>query len=170
MSNIEVVASDVARTQLTLIQNQNQAPSISLSNLQGQQENLELAPGAVSIVHFWATWCTPCLQELPDLIKLSLQQKANGLRIILVAADSHTAVHKFMENNNIPKPVLIDQYGSAMRAFHVQALPSSYIIDHTGKLHYKAVGQVDWNNPVVMTQLKTLLNENYSKDTADLAQ
>lgn len=135
----------------------NKIPPIDLSDIQGRPIQLLLAPGRVNIVHFWATWCTPCLKELPTLFNLAQDREFSNINIMLIAADSHQAVKQFLESQPLPGIALIDQYGKAMHAYNIRALPASFITDRSAQIIYKANGKLDWNNPTIKNLLKSLL-------------
>lgn len=134
-------------------------PSIELSNLHGQPSRLQLLPGKINIIHFWATWCAPCREELPALITLARQAQFSNINIVAVAADSHKAVKQFSDSQALPGNVLIDQYGKAMNTYHIRALPSSYITDLSTNIKYQVTGKLDWNSPATKKILQQLINQ-----------
>ena len=144
-------------TGLILSKEQKAMRMTRLTDVQGNDVVLKHQPGQVSIIHFWATWCAPCRQELPLLITLANKLHPHGLRVITVAADSHQSVRDYPDLHSLPQPVLIDQYGAALRDYGVQGLPSSYVVNHSGKIKYIATGQIDWNKKQLIDLLKTLL-------------
>lgn len=137
----------------------NKAPAVSLVNLDKQVINLEYQQ-YVTLLHFWASWCLPCQKELPLIKKLKQNyQNKSAFRIITIAADSHKNIDQYVRENNPNLPILIDQYGKALRDFQVKGLPGSYLIDKQGKLRYLASGAVDWDSVKVKNKIDGLLLE-----------
>lgn len=120
------------------------APVIELTDIHLTPVALNNFQGQITLVHFWATWCSPCLKEMPELQDLSETYRHKGLRVVAIAADSHEEVKKFLTKNNTKLDIMVDQYGSALRDYKVKAFPSSYLIDHNGELQFVAIGPVDW--------------------------
>ena len=135
------------------------AAAISLQNTDGQLKTIERFSGKVSIIHFWATWCSSCLTELPQLIKVTKTMQAQGLSVILIATDSHNATRRYLQEHQLEVEVLIDQYGKAMRDYGVQALPTSVFIDARGNVIETQQGRIDWSSTAVQNKLDTLLSE-----------
>ena len=133
------------------------APVVALTRLDRQAYKLEYNDRTVTLVHFWASWCTPCLQEMPGLQALQDRYSDNQLRVIAIAADSHNAVKKYISEHNINLEILIDQYGSALHAFNVKALPSSFVVNKEGKISHLVTGSLHWNNPMILRVIHKLL-------------
>lgn len=121
------------------------APDFILKDIEGLSKGLRDYQGRVVLVHFWATWCIPCKDELPTINALWDKFKDQGLVIVAVAEDSKKAVEPFAKENNLKFTVLIDQYGKAFRSYGVRALPTSYLVNRTGNIEGIAIGQRDWS-------------------------
>lgn len=124
--------------------NSESVSALELTDINSKPIELNNFHGKVTLIHFWATWCVPCLKELPELQNLSEKFRNRGLRVIAVATDSHESVKTFLKNNNTSLKIMVDQYGSAMRDYKVKGLPTSYIIDQNGHMQYTAIGPVNW--------------------------
>jgi len=133
------------------------APKIELANLTFQSEDLAKYQGKVVLLHFWATWCSSCLQELPELQSLWEKLQAKGLVVIAVAADSRKNVNEFLPTKNFTFPIWIDQYGKAMRDYKVQVFPMTFLIGRNGKLLGTAIGSKDWNKENNFTIMENIL-------------
>ena len=135
------------------------APELSLPDLNKQ----EVKPGyanQVTLVHFWASWCLPCRKELPQIEKLQRDyHQYEAFKIVTIAADSYKNIKHYSNDNNVQLPILIDQYGKAMRAFQVKTLPSSYLIDTQGNIRYQTKTAIDWSNTRVRDKIDALLLE-----------
>lgn len=147
-----------AMTFVSLVESQSTiTPSLELTDINSKPVELNNFHGQVTLIHFWATWCAPCVKELPELQNLSEKYRDKGLRVIAIAADSHAAVKEFIKTKNTQLYIMVDQYGSAMRDYKVMALPSSYIIDVNGKLQFSAVGPVNWLSKDTRQIIKNLI-------------
>jgi peroxiredoxin len=123
------------------------APALELIDLYGQEQAINDFQGKLTLVHFWATWCATCREELPDLLQLQQMVNPAHMQIIMVAADSHDAVRDYMTKYQLTMRVLIDQYGAALREYGVRALPVTYVIGRDGQIIRTFYGQVRWHSP-----------------------
>jgi len=131
------------------------APSFVLENLQGQKVSLASYKGKAVLVNFMATWCAPCKVETPWLIKLRDQYAAQGFEILGVSTDDldkddkkkmaedKADIAKFVANMHIDYPVLIDGDSIAHPYGGIDALPSSFFVDRSGKVIAATVGLHD---------------------------
>ncbi len=104
-------------------------------DMQGQVQRLSDYRGKWVLVNFWATWCPPCLEEIPDLVALHEAHKKTDLVVIGVALDSDKdSVGKFMQKMHITYPVVYGDYEQAAQVGEVEALPTSFLYDPSGKL------------------------------------
>jgi thiol-disulfide isomerase/thioredoxin len=111
------------------------AESFVFTDLQGHEQRLQDYRGKWVLVNFWATWCPPCLEEIPDLISLYEAHKKNDLIVIGVALDSTKAsVVEFVAKKKVSYPIVFGDYDMAEQVGEVEALPTSYLYDPTGKL------------------------------------
>jgi len=139
------------------------APTVVLEDITGKKQTLNDFDNKVTLVHFWATWCVPCRHELPQLIKVAKVYADKGLRLVLVAADRRDDVKTYIEKQQIEVPVLIDQYGAALRQYQVKGLPYTSIVDHTGEIVANEQGAQDWQSHAMTTRLEGLLSRVVEK-------
>jgi peroxiredoxin len=135
------------------------APAISLRDTTGQTQTIQNFAGKPAVIHFWATWCSACLTELPQLIDTANEMQTQGLSFILIAGDSHAATRDYLHAQALDAEVLIDQYGKAMREYQIQALPTSVFIDVNGNITETRRGRLDWESPTLRSKLRSLLVE-----------
>ena len=111
------------------------AHDFTFKDTQGKMQNLVDYRGKWVLVNFWATWCPPCQEETPDLIELHKAHKDTDLVVIGVALDStRAAVAEFVSKYAIPYPIIVSSYtASESEVGTVEALPTSYLYDPTGK-------------------------------------
>jgi thiol-disulfide isomerase/thioredoxin len=111
------------------------AESFVFKDIQGHAQRLQDYRGKWVLVNFWATWCPPCLEEIPDLISLHESHKKTDLVVIGVALDStKESVIEFVAKKKISYPIVVSDYDKAEQVGEVEALPTSYLYDPTGKL------------------------------------
>ncbi len=117
-----------------------------LADLQGQSQPLGQWRGKVLVVNFWATWCTPCREEIPAFVRLQEKYRAQGLQFVGIAIDQRDPVQAFAREFGMNYPVLlggIETVEMSRRAGnHVGALPFTLIIDRSGKIVASKLGGV----------------------------
>jgi cytochrome c biogenesis protein CcmG, thiol:disulfide interchange protein DsbE len=112
------------------------APPLALADLRGQRVDLASLRGKAVLVNFWATWCAPCLEEIPELAEAWRRQRGRCLEIVGVAEESGGPgeVAEFARRHAIPYPLLLDQDGKAASDWHVPGYPRSYLLDREGRV------------------------------------
>ena len=111
--------------------------------------------GRVVVLNFWATWCAPCVQEMPALIALHHQMP--DLAILAISVDENEAAYKrFLERQQVDLVTVRDPAQTAAKLYHTEGWPETYIIDRQGVIRRKVIGDPDWNNPEMRTFLKSL--------------
>jgi thiol-disulfide isomerase/thioredoxin len=111
------------------------ADSFVFKDMQGHEQRLQDYRGKWVLVNFWATWCPPCLEEIPDLMALHEAHKKSDLVVIGVALDStRESVVEFVAKKKINYPIVFGNYDMAAQVGEVEVLPTSYLFDPAGKL------------------------------------
>ena len=104
-------------------------------DMQGQPQRLADYRGKWVLVNFWATWCPPCLEEIPDLVDLHRAHSKKDLVVIGVALDSSAkSVRQFIERFKVNYPVVLGDYDLAEQVGEVTVLPTSYLYNPRGEL------------------------------------
>jgi len=118
--------------------------SVEFPDTEGKIHHLEEWKGKILIVNFWATWCPPCLEEMPEFVKLQTELGGNGLQFIGVAIDDTKSVKDFLASTPVNYPILIGENGGAAWASllgnRMNILPFSAVIDRNGKLVHAQAG------------------------------
>src|ERR1017187_6556940 len=113
------------------------APAVTLTAPSGGQTALSQDKGQVVLVNFWATWCGPCQQEMPLLDQMYKKYKPAGFTLIGVNVDKEEpAVKELLARKPVSFPVLLDPANQVSKAYHVEEMPSSVIIDRKGDIRY----------------------------------
>lgn len=121
------------------------APDFLLETLDGGQLRLSDQQGRPVLVNFWASWCTPCRKEMPEIVRAYDAQKANGLQVIGVdLQENGDVVRSFAQEFGMTFPIVMDRNGSVGDAWRlggpVQGMPSSYFIDARGVVQARVSG------------------------------
>ena len=125
-------------------------PDVSFKDPDGEETNLAEFSGKPVLVNLWATWCAPCVKELPTLDRLKGSQPANGLQVAAISQDNapHASVVAFLEAHKIQN---LDAYQDANMDLSAKAgaevLPTSILYDASGREVWRYVGDLDWTSP-----------------------
>ena len=138
------------------------APDLTFTDLEGHEVALSSFRGHVVVMNFWATWCAPCIAELPSLDRLHRALSRDGLVVLAVSVDEpSTDVAAFAKERGLTLEVLRDPKGSvAARGLHVEAYPTTFVIDAAGRLRERYLGIADWDLPESLDHFRALLNES----------
>jgi peroxiredoxin len=136
------------------------APQFALAALSGQQAALSQYKGQVVMVNFWATWCGPCQQEMPLLDQMYKKYKPAGFTLIGVNVDKESApVKDLMARKPVSFPVLLDPANQVSKAYHVDEMPSSVIIDRKGEIRYIHRGYKPGDENEYQDRIRQLIKE-----------
>lgn len=135
------------------------APDFGLVDLSGRKVSLSALRGKVIFLNVWATWCPVCRREMPAIQKLYGEFKSYpDFRLIAVSEDQNqAAVAPFIERNDYQFPVLLDPGNQVDGAYGVRGLPSTFIIDRTGRVIWNCAGGLDWSSAELRNALRRLL-------------
>lgn len=113
--------------------------------------------GQVLVLNFWATWCPPCVEELPSLMSMQERTRAKGVVVLGISIDvDDNAYHRFLQQRNVNFLTVRDPDQKVAGMYGTSGWPETYVIDRQGKLRRKFVGPVDWNSPDVVHFLNEL--------------
>ena len=119
------------------------APPFTLADPSGTTVSLEELRGQVVLVNFWATWCLPCRAEMPELDEFAREYQGAGFRVLAVnVLEDADAVRRFGEELQLELPLLVDPHGEVYRAYGVQGLPTSFLVDPEGVIRHVQLGVV----------------------------
>lgn len=125
--------------------------AMSLSQLRGQ----------VVIVNFWASWCAPCMMEMPSMAKFYQEFKAKGLEILAISVDKELPkIIATKEKFGLTFPILRDPDQKSIPIYRITGYPESYIINRRGILVKKIIGPLEWNDAGIKAFMSSLLNED----------
>lgn len=121
----------------------------------GKIVNFQEMEGEIVLVNFWATWCPPCIAEMPSLNELYADYK-DKIRFVFVASDEVKNVNSYFEKNNFNLPVYYTSE-KAPTELYANSIPATFLIDDRGKIIMKEIGSSDWNSKNVRNQIDELL-------------
>ena len=127
----------------------------NLVDSSGRKINFQELEGEIILVNFWATWCPPCIAEMPSLNALYSDYK-DKIKFVFVANDQKSKVDAYLEKNNYDLPV----YYSSEKApteLYSNSIPATFLIDDRGKIVMKEIGSSDWNSTKVRNQINELV-------------
>lgn len=134
----------------------NLAPNFQLTTLDGQEASLEDYRGSVVLVNFWATWCPPCVEEVPTLEAAYRARQADGFVVLGVNfQESAEQIKPFVEAFDVTYPIMLDTNGQVMKTFRASGLPISLLIDREGVIQVRHTGFL--NGTQLTEYLATLL-------------
>ena len=135
------------------------APKFTLRNLRGNLEGLDDHAGKVIVVNFWATWCAPCVKEMPSFETLYRRFRAQGLTVLAVSLDKDRSakVQEFVDKFKISFPVLLDTEGVAEKLYPSFTIPFTYVIDKQGRVAARIDGAKDWESSETFKAVEYLL-------------
>ncbi|MDZ7593898.1 MAG: TlpA disulfide reductase family protein [Thiobacillus sp.] len=136
------------------------APELKAQDLTGATRTLADYRGKVVLLNFWASWCPPCLREMPSMERLRLQMKGRPLAIVaLDSAETPEEVNAFLSKMKLGFPILLDPDGSNTRRWKVFALPTTFLLDAQGRVRYVLTGPTEWDEGEALELIESLLAE-----------
>jgi peroxiredoxin len=141
------------------------APNFTLPGLDGKMVSLSDYKGHVVLVNIWATWCPPCVDEMPSMEKLYKEFKDENFEILAVSIDAlgANAVSPFMKKYNLSFLALLDPEGTIKTLYQTTGVPESFIINTQGILVEKIIGPRDWVAPEAVRYFRELINQPHAK-------
>jgi cytochrome c biogenesis protein CcmG/thiol:disulfide interchange protein DsbE len=113
--------------------------------------------GKVVVLNFWATWCAPCVEEMPSLVQLQQRFKDKGVTVVGISIDvDRDAYHKFLKDYKIDFLTVRDPDQKTSSVYGTFKWPETYIIDRDGIVRRKFIGAVEWSQPEIVDFLSKL--------------
>lgn len=135
------------------------APDFQLEDTQGNRVSLAALRGKIVMVNFWATWCPPCIEEMPSMERL-YEAMGDDENFVMLAIntekDGRSAVAEFLKKTPYTFPILYDDKGVTQESYGVYKFPETFIIGKNGMVIEKIIGPLDWSSPKTINRLKAL--------------
>lgn len=135
-------------------------PALALKDMNGKTQRLESYRGKVVLVQFWATYCGPCLKEMPSMMRL--EKKLAGKPFVILAVnmgETEKEIKEFLAHKvKADFTILTDDEGKSLEAWKVFVAPSSFLIDPRGKVRYTLQGGADWDSAEYVQLISGLMS------------
>jgi thiol-disulfide isomerase/thioredoxin len=136
------------------------APDVSVVSLaNGTPLKLSDLKGKVVLLNFWATWCPPCREEIPSMMKLNSLMAGKPFQMVAVSIDEggKPAIESFFKETGYSLPTYIDESGASAKSYGITGVPETFIIDKQGILVKKIIGGSAWDSPEAVSFIEGLM-------------
>jgi thiol-disulfide isomerase/thioredoxin len=162
-SQEESTASQPVADGLQPVNNQPPAPPLTLTNLNGEPYSEERS-GKILLINFWATWCPPCVKEIPSLGRLQQRFSSEQFEVIGVSVgEPPEIVGQFLQRVPANFPIYLDPAGKNSGPWRLRAFPSTFILDQAGRIRLSYYGALELDSAPVIEQIKSLISETQIK-------
>ena len=133
----------------------NPAPDFILKDLGGREVKLSDFRGKIVVLNFWATWCPPCREEIPSMMRLNQAMAGKQFQMLAVSQDEggKEAVEAYFRKSSTTLPALIDMDQKVGKRYALTGVPETFIIDKKGLILKKVIGALDWSRPEIVRDL-----------------
>lgn len=136
------------------------APALKAVDLKGATRTLADYRGKVVVLNFWASWCPPCLREMPSMERLRVKMAGRPLAVVaLDSAETREEVDAFLSRMTLGFPILLDPDGSNTKRWKVFALPTTFLLDAEGRVRHVLTGPTEWDEGEALDIIESLLAE-----------
>lgn len=146
------------------------APSLRLPTLDGDTASLAALRGRVVLLNIWATWCAPCVREMPALQRVYERYRDRGLEVLAVSTDAAPGtrrpdgsvvglVSEFVDRFGLTFPVALDPSAEVEGRFGTEWLPTTVLIDREGRIRFLEIGAREWDEEPWIGEIESLLKE-----------
>lgn len=137
-----------------------ETPPLSLPSLDGELIDLNDYRGKVVVLNFWATWCPPCVKELPSLDRLKSRTEKFGVTVLSVdVGETEKEIREFLSDKPITFPVLLDPDAKVFKAWNSYAFPTTFVLDRNHNIRFAVFGAFEWDSEEVLDTIDALLKE-----------
>lgn len=134
------------------------APDFAVTTLGGAPLRLSDLRGKVVFVNLWATWCPPCREEIPSMVRFYEAFRNRGVEIVAVSEDrDREALEKFVRRHGVTFPVAQDDNKRIYGLYRATGVPETHLIDRQGIIRHSQIGPFDWTAPGVVNAVESLL-------------
>jgi peroxiredoxin len=134
------------------------APSFVLPDLSGKVVRMDDLRGKVVLLNLWATWCAPCVEEMPTLQTLADEMAGRDFALLAVSEDEEPKlVAPWIAARKFTFPVLLDDRGTVGADLGITGYPETFVIDRQGRIVHHHIGYRDWSEPKIVAALETLM-------------
>jgi cytochrome c biogenesis protein CcmG/thiol:disulfide interchange protein DsbE len=136
----------------------DKAPNFSITTEKGKTVSVSDFGGKVLVLNFWATWCPPCVQEMPSLNQFAATMKDKGVVVLAVSIDKNEKAYKtFLQRTRPAFETAFDPDANISSEYGTFKWPETYVIDKSGKVTQKLISNQDWMDPQIVNGIKAML-------------
>lgn len=137
------------------------APVFAVTTEDGRRITRNEFGGKLLVLNFWATWCPPCVEEMPSLNEFAGQLAPSGVVVLGVSIDKNENAYKrFLSQSRLQFPVARDPNADIPTQYGTFKWPETYVIDRTGKVVRKYIGPKNWSDPQLIREIQSLLQQS----------
>lgn len=141
------------------------ALELKAQDLSGASKTLADYRGKVLLLNFWASWCPPCQREMPSMERLRLKMGGRPLAVVAIdSAETREEVDAFLAKMKVGFPILLDPEGSNTKRWKVFALPTTFLLDASGRIRHVLTGPTEWDEGEALVRIEALLAELPAND------
>ena len=150
-----------SKIKINPIKGNRKTPDFALKDVKGKEVEIKKFRGKVVFLNFWATWCSPCKEEMPSMEVLHQLFKEKQFVLITISVDyeGQKTVKEFINKKQYTFSVLLDPDGETLDLFEVKGIPTTYVIDKKGRTVGKAIGPRDWSSQEVVSLINLLIEK-----------
>ena len=143
------------------IKDYKKTPNFCLEELNGEKVQIAALKGKIIFLNFWATWCGPCIEEMPSMEALYQHYKKTNFLFLTISLDcgGREPVRKFIEKHGYRIPILLDPSGKTLELFEISRIPATLIIDRNGRIVGRVIGPRNWSSPEVLSLVNQMLHD-----------
>jgi thiol-disulfide isomerase/thioredoxin len=144
---------------VAVVRENSPAPGVTVNSLKSVPLNLSDLKGKVVLLNFWATWCPPCREEIPSMMKLNKIMTGKPFQMVAVSIDEGglPAIEAFFKESGFTLPAYTDPDGKAAKIYGITGVPETFVIDKKGILVKKFIGPLPWDSPEIISFLEGLM-------------
>ena len=141
------------------LREQKPAPQVTVNSLTNVPLRLSDLKGKVVLLNFWATWCPPCREEIPSMMKLNSAMTGKPFQMVAVSIDEGGVpdIEAFFKQSGFSLPTYTDPGGAAQKTYGITGVPETFVIDKNGILVKKVIGPLAWDSPQTIAFLEGLM-------------
>jgi len=134
------------------------APDFELARFTGESESLAAQRGKVVLINFWATWCRPCLEEMPSMERLYRDLAGEAFEMLAISVDETAEpIGDFRERLGLTFPILLDPEQRVAALYQTFHYPESYLVDAEGRIVSRYIGPREWDSSLYREHIRALL-------------
>lgn len=156
----ESIQDKLLKLGISVTDKKTESIDFELEDMNGNLRTLSSYRGKLVFLNFWATWCGPCRIEMPSMQRLYNELNNDGFEIIAVdLMEDKKVVKKFLDQNNLTFPVLLDKKGNVGALYGVRSIPTTYLIDKDGYIIARQIGAREWDTQEIQSVFRDILQK-----------